>query len=208
MAQAKATKRTLIGKANSAIFIAAIIGAVSLSMAGVLGKILWERHSFQVRVINEKKKARDTLKSNLAELDQLKTSLVALDQTANNSQVILDALPSKYNFPAVASSVELLAQRSGQDMTNFKFSGADQGDKPEKESDNPKPVEIPFTVSLKGSTPKAVEFLKDLERSIRPFDINELTMKGADGGAVEVSLKAVTFYQPSKNLETRTKEIK
>ncbi len=203
----KATKKNLIGKANSMIFIAAIVGSVSLSIGIVSGKILLDRHSFQLRIMREKKLARDTLRSNVEEISKLKNSLTKLDETTTNSQVILEALPSKYDFPAVASSLELIAEKSGQDKTNFRFSGKDEGDIPPGTSTSPVPYPMPFTTSVKGSTEKSMQFLKDLERSIRPINIKTLALRGEDGGAA-LSVTAETYYQPTKDLQNTTKEVK
>ena len=203
----KTTKRSLIGKANSMIFIAAIIGSVSLSVAVVSGKFLLDRHNYQVKIMREKRTARDTLKENVKTLSTLKTNLVSLDQTTYNSQVVLEALPSQYDYPALGSSLELIAEKSAQDKSKFKFSGTDLGDAPEKQSSSPVPFAMPFDTVVAGPTDKTLQFLLDLERSIRPFRVNTMELKGDDDG-VSMTLTAESYYQPTKNLEITTKEVK
>lgn len=203
----KSSKRALIGKANSMIFIAAIVGSVSLSIAVVTGKILIDRHKYQTRIVAAKKTARDNLRYNVGQLDKLKTNLVALDQTANNSQVVLEALPSKYDFPAVGSSIELIAEKSGQDKSTLRFTGKDQGDTPAKSSTKPTPFPMLFTAGVKGPTNKVNDFLKAMESSIRPIKFKTMTIKG-DSGGVSLSVDAETYYQPSKDVSITTKEIK
>ena len=203
----KATKKNLIGQANSMIFIAAIIGSVSVSVGAVSGKLLLDRHGFQSRVMKAKREARDTLKSNVDGLEKLKTSLIQQDQTSTNSQVILEALPSKYDFPAVASSIEFIAQKGGQDMSKFRFTGKDEGGAPAEDSVTPAPYPMPFETTVKGSDVKTLQFLLDMERSIRPIKLNTLEIKGDEVG-IALNITAQTYYQPTKNLKSTTKEIK
>ncbi len=204
----KSTKRNLIGKANSFIFVAAIVGSVSLSIAVVSGKILLDQHSFNLRVMKEKRTARNNLSHNIKQLSTLKNNLVSLDGTPYNSKVILEALPSKYDFPAVGSSIEFIAKNSGQDMTKFKFGGNDLGDTPLSKSPLPTPVPIPFSAAVAGSADKVFTFLSDTERSIRPISVRTLELKGSDGSNVLLDISADTYYQPTKDLRISTKEIK
>lgn len=201
------TKRALIGKANSTMLIVAVIGSVVVSMGLVVGKLLWDQHSFNSQIIGKKEIARDTLKENLDKIDELKRNLETLDRGQTNSKTILDALPSQYDFPAVASSLDLLAEKALIPRGNFEFDGEDTAEKLTNSAD-PQPISIPFKATVVGDTTKIIDFLTKTELSIRPFKATKLAFKAEEGNNIELSFEGETFYQPRKSLEITYQEIK
>lgn len=201
------TKRALIGKANSTMLIVAVVGSMIISMGLVVGKLLWDQHSFNSEVIGKKELARDTLKDNLSKIDELKRNLESLDRGQTNSKTVLDALPSKYDFPAVASSLDLLAEKAVIPRGNFEFSGEDTAEKLDS-SANPQPISIPFKATVVADTTKVIDFLTKTELSIRPFKATKLSFKAEEGNNVELAFEGETYYQPRKSLEITYTEIK
>jgi Tfp pilus assembly protein PilO len=197
-------KRQLIEKAKSSQVVVIIVASVIVS-ASIIGiKILWEQRGYQSEIITAKEAAANQLEANIAAVDQLEQEFVKLENSDVNSALVLDALPSKYDFPALATSIEKLAALSRVEMSSF--SGEDQTGTAINSSGSPVPVEIPFTVSVSGSYENVQLFMQNLQKSIRPFAIDEMSIEASETG-IQMSISAKTYYQPAKNLEIRKKTI-
>src|SRR5882762_6204910 len=131
MAKTASTKRALIDKANSQVVIVTSIAAFILVFSMVATKTLISQATYQNRVIGAKKTAVKQLKADIKATDTLKSSYKAFVSTAqnaiggnpdgtgqqdgNNTKIVLDALPSSYDFPALATSLDKLL--TGQGVT-------------------------------------------------------------------------------------------
>lgn len=207
-------KRILIDKANSSMTVMVTLAACSLISALVLSFALVKQLSYRTRVVSEKKRAASALKQNSQAVSSLVTSFEAFDSASEsligtkdkNSKIVLDALPSKYDFPALAASLEKILSDGGYSIESL--SGIDnESSALQTRETKPKPVEMAFSLSIKGPYDKVIQVVSDLERSIRPIVIDNLDMSGTSTDT-KLSLQARTYYQPGKNLETTTKDIK
>lgn len=211
--QVISTKTQAIEKANSTLFITVIVASVIISFSLVFVQILWKQGRFNANVISAQEVARDDLESNLEAIPKLEAELVVLENADDilagqgnkqNSAVILDALPSKYDFPAIATSFDALAKRTGVRLASF--SGDDLGDLAEQSSPEPTPVEIPVTLSIEGDYDNIIRFLSTLEASIRPLVVSSLEITGnATGLTADVGLS--TYYQPAVDLNVKKRTI-
>src|SRR3989344_5561127 len=114
----------------------------------------------------------------------------------DNARLVLNALPSKYDFPALISSVSKI------------LSGAGMASPGIAARVNPTPVEI--TLSLNGVTTYggAQNLIRDLEGSIRPFNVTTLEF-GGSSASISLSAGLSTYFQPAKALGSgSTKEVK
>ncbi len=137
--------------------------------------------------------------------NQLNSSYQTLEAgTVVNSRVVLNALPNKYDFPAIATSIEKIASDGGYKLV--RFSGEDSVDAV-TDSKNPEPVEVPFTVEIEGSYDTVKKFANDLQRSIRPFVVTGLDITGSQKN-VRAVFSVSTYYQPAKNLTFEEKDIR
>lgn len=123
----------------------------------------------------------------------------------DNARLVLDALPSKYDFPALISSVAKVF--SG--LSNPAIAGSDisatQSSEPVAK---PAPVEILLSVNGLTNYAGAQVLLKDLERSIRPFDVTTLEFSGTHSN-ITISIGMKTYFQPAKLLGSgEVKEVK
>jgi hypothetical protein len=128
-------------------------------------------------------------------------------QDGNNPQIVLDALPSTYDAPALASSIEKIL--SGQQVA---FESLAVTDDPSANSDqaqaNPQSKAIPFQFEGNTTFDGGKKLLQDFERSIRPFDLNTLEITGTDQ-KLRLKVGMTTYFQPSKSLDLQaTKEVK
>ena len=67
------------------------------------------------------------------------------------------------------------------------------------------PVEVPFTISFDGKPQNTKDFLSVLQRSIRPIQVQQITITGNDT-KLSTNITAKTYYQPEKVL-TIKKEV-
>lgn len=184
------------------ISLASAIAIFSLVAAGTFIKKI----QYQNSVISLRGKAIDQLEANAKAVDTLVASYEAFDSPAEsamgtpekNSKIVLDALPSKYDFPALTTSLYYLIQSSGNSVKSI--SGIDEELSAEQSSANPTPKEMLFNVSASGSYDTTKTLLTNFERSIRPFKIQKLEIVGSDGG-VTLNIDGLTYYQPQKALE-------
>lgn len=199
-------KHVQIDRTYAKIVIAVAAACSAVIFCLVVSNALIKQISYQNKAIGLKNKSADQLKKNVNNVTPLVNSYEAFDSAtesvlgtpANNTKIVLDALPSKYDFPALATSLEYIISQSG--MVPKTISGTDNELGAEQNNANPEPIEIPFTIEGAGSYEQAKALLKKFERSIRPFSVGELTFSGSDNN-MTVAIAAKTYYQPEKKLE-------
>lgn len=217
------TKRSLISKANSTIVIATTVAAFVVIFALIATKALVSQAAYQNRVIAAKKTAVNQLKENLDARDSLVASYKAFTDTSqnmvggdpkgegpqdgDNAKLVLDALPSKYDFPALATTLEKIL--TSQNLQIVSISGTDQ--EIQQQSTNasgaPQAVSMPFQIQVSGSY-ESIKGLVDLfDRSIRPFQIQTMDISGNQSN-MTLSISAQTYYQPEKTFNVSTEVIK
>jgi len=217
------TKRSLISKANSAMVIATTAAAFVLVFALVAGKTLVGQLGYQNKVIDAKKTALAQLRSDLDARDSLQRSYKAFfeknpnvlggspdvtgDRDGDNAKLVLDALPSKYDFPALTTSLEKMV--GDQNLKIDSISGTDQEvDQAGKQtSPNPAPIPMPFQLEVNGAYPSVQALVDVFTRSIRPFQIQTLELSG-DESSMTATITAQTFYQPEKSLKISKEPVK
>lgn len=224
MAQIRiSAKRLQINKANSMI-VGFIAGAAFVTVFSlVASKALWSKYSFQHRVISAKERAKTQLNANISAVNDLVASYQDFvstpknvlngdpqgkgDKDGDNAKIVLDALPSKYDFPALTSSLEKLL--SGKNYTINSITGTDDevNQDTTNSNPNPTPVTMPFQIGVTGTYTDLQSLVGTLEKSIRPFQIQTLTFSGNDT-SLQLTIAAQTYYQPAKSLNITTKEIK
>jgi Tfp pilus assembly protein PilO len=215
------TKRIQIDKANSAIVASTAIAAFVVVFAIFAAHALVGQMNFQGRVINGKEQAVDQLKTDVDSTAKLATAYQAFTsnsqniiggnpqgskaQDGDNAKIVLDALPAKYDFPALTSSLEDILSHKGLKIESV--SGEDdQIDQTNQTSAHPKPVPMPFTVRVSGSYGSVKTMIGAFDHSIRPFQMNSLELSGGQND-LEATVEAQTFYQPKTTFNVTTKEV-
>lgn len=216
-------KRLQVNKAQATMvsIIAAAVFVAVFSLVSI--KALWGQRAYQARVIDKKHKAAQQLEDNVEAVEQLVTSYKTFvsapvnalggnpsgngDRDGDNARITLDALPSKYDYPALISSIEKILQE--KNMTDGTISGTD--DEAEQASTGqaatPEAVEMPFQISVSAPSPSIEELLLTFERSIRPIKINKLSIK-TGGGKLSADITAVSYFQPEKTLNIKSVIVK
>jgi hypothetical protein len=127
-------------------------------------------------------------------------------QDGDNAKIILDALPSSYDFPALISSMEKIANQDHIPLQGV--GGSDQavqtplGDAPTQSQ----PVAIPISLSAQTDYNTVKILINDMERSIRPMDLSTITFSG-NGSSMQVSFQLNTYYQAPVSLQITQKDV-
>lgn len=213
-------KHLQISKANTMVVSMVSLAAFMATFTLFSSRALLSQHAYQGRVIKEKTTARNQLDANIKEAEPLSESYRQFIEQSNNvlggsstglgnldgdnAKIVLDALPSKYDFPALVTSLEKLLTSpkfsitsiTGQDDELAQKVGAGKG-----------LVEIPYEIGVKGNYDGMKEAISLLERSIRPFQVDNLSLAGGDK-EMTMTIKGKTYYQPERSLNITTKEVK
>jgi hypothetical protein len=216
-------KHLKIDKDQSTILIITVIATIITVFSLFALKALILKGNYQHRGINAKQSVVKQLQANIESSKKLVSQYsVFADQDpnllggskegqgardGNNSRLSLDALPSKYDVPALASSIEKLLNDKNADIKSITIK-----DDPTANSDEPSPhpgvVAIPFSFQTSANVNGAQLLLQDFEKSIRPFDVSSIDVTGSDA-SLTVTINGQTYFQPAKNLNlSATKVVK
>lgn len=221
------TKRAQISQAQSrtmAIVSAATIITVFclvsakalLSQASYQSRLISARHA-SVKQLQANRQATATLLdqyNNVFENDSNSTNIIGgkYDKSASaappdgdNARIVLDALPTTYDYPGLISSIAKIL--SNNSVSNPNITGQDKSATADNTpSGSPQPIVIQLSIGGQGSYNNVKQVVKDLERSIRPFDIQTIQLNGTSS-LMSFSAQITTYYQPSKTLQTGTKAV-
>lgn len=223
MAREFSTKRLAIDKAYATLVVAMAVAAFIVVFSLVASKALLDQRGYQSKVISKKETARDTLEANIAAADQLNIAYTEFinaptnaiggnprgdgSRDGDNARIILDALPSKYDFPGLATSINKLFKDNGFVVTSIDGIDDEVVQAAAALSESPQPVEIPFKIEISSAAPKGKTLMELFERSIRPFQIQSMTISG-DDNSLDFSVEANTYFQPAKSLELKKEVVK
>ena len=222
MAGMQSIKRTLIEKSNATIVIVTSGACFIVVFCLVASLALVNQFSYQNRIITASKTALKQLQQNLQAVQSLKTSYSAFigtptniiggnpigtgPQDGTNTKIILDALPSKYDYPALVTSLEnILTSQSVQIQS---ITGTDAAtSQVASQSSDPTPQPMPFQVVVSGNYTSIQNVIQAFDRSVRPFQIQSMELTG-DQSKLTLTVTAQTYWQPAKSLSTRTEVIR
>lgn len=223
MANAPSVKRVMIDKANTRIVVVVSIAAFIVVFSLVATKTLLSQAAYQNRVITAKRAAVNQLKSNIASVDQLKTDYDAFigtpqnvlggnpggsgPQDGDNAKIVLDALPSSYDFPGLTTSLETLLASQNVKISSISGTDDEVAQSTHQISSKPTATPIPFQVSVAGDYTGIQNVVGAFERSIRPIQIQTLDISG-DNNTLSLVVSAQTYYQPAKSLTINKKVVK
>ncbi len=222
MAQVKLSAKHLqISKANTVVVIMVAVAAFVTTFSLVAARAVLAKRSYQSRVIHDKKIADDQLKKNIEAVDKLKASYNAFisnqeniikgsstgtgERDGDNAKIVLDALPSSYDFPALTTTLEKIL--TTRNLTDGSITGTDD-EVAQKQSaaSASAPLDIPFQLNANGTYASILDLLKEFELSIRPIQITNIHISGTEG-EIQLDVSAKTFYQPEKQLKITKKTV-
>lgn len=215
-------KRLEISKANAQTVVIVAIASFITIFCLVAANAVFSQNRYQARVISAKEKAHKQLLKNISTYSDLSTSYNAFDSASTNiiggnkdgtgdndgpnSKIVLDALPSSYDFPALASSIEKVLTSSNLKVTSIAGTDDQLNQQNNKSSADPQPVPIPFSFSIDNASYTSVgQLIAKLQQSIRPIQIDTLDISGGAAN-MTITVNAHTYYQPAKSVSI-TKEV-
>lgn len=223
MAKQLFSHRTLIDKANKSLILTVGTATFVVIFSLIALKTLLSQAAYQNRVISKKREAVKVLKSDISVSQQLASAYQAFQSTSNNSiggltdgtgprdgsnsKIVLDALPSKYDFPALATNVEALVASQGVRLSSITGTDDEVAQMANTTSGTPTPVTMPFELSVQGDYEHTKALVLAFERSIRPMHINSISISGSQAN-LSTSIKAETAYQPAKTFNIKKEVIK
>ncbi len=226
-------KHVELSKATQNMIIVLTIGSVLTAFSLAAAKVLVTKLSYQNKVITEKRKARDRLKSNLSAVNSLEQAYKVFEGASesiigtgdSNSKVVLDALPGTYDFPALVSSLEGLINNGGHTINGIEGTDEEVANNPPESGQAAttstttataastgavapgQTVDMPFSVDVQTSYAGAQKLITDFDKTIRPIKITKLEMSGSDDD-LQVVISAITYYQAGLKLTNPLKEIR
>jgi hypothetical protein len=218
------SKSLQIDKNQSAILGAVVIATIVSVFCLTSAKVLLNQALYQRRVINARNASAAQIETDIKNADAITTQYKTVflgsgsqnilgkfvqgnkSGEGDNGKIVLDALPTTYDFPALLTSMSNLLAADG--VGTQSIGGSDQATTINSAPTyNPQTDKINLTVSGSTSYSGAKKLLSDLEHSIRPFDITNLSLAGNEAN-LTISLNLTTYYQPAKTLSIPSKEIK
>lgn len=217
------SKRALIDKANTAVVVVVSVAAFLAVFSLVATKTLISQAAYQNRVISGKRGAVNQLKADLSAIQRLNKSYNAFNSTTQNaiggnpagagqqdgtnSKIVLDALPSTYDFPALTTSLESLLSTQNVKINTISGTDDEVAQSSNQSSSSPSPIAIPFQLSVTSNYDSIKNVVSTFERSIRPIQLTTLDLSG-DQKNLNLAVNAETYYQPAKALTINTKVVK
>jgi hypothetical protein len=224
MTKVVSTKRLAIGRANTQIV--AIVGAAAFITVFCLvaTQAVWSQTQYQARVTKAATNAHKQLVSNLQSYNNLQVAYQAFDDATtnvlggsntgtgpsdgDNAKIILDALPSSYDFPALTASIEKILTNG-----NFTIGGITGTDDQAAQgadtlSATPQPVSMPFSFTVTNANYGSIQqLITTLQTSIRPIQVDSIMMSGAANN-MQLTVDAHTYYQSGKSLGITKQVVK
>lgn len=217
------SKRIAIDKAYATLVIAVAAAAFVVVFSLVASKALLDQRAYQSKVISKKEAALKTLEANIVAADKLTSSYKEFvgattnvlggnpqgdaDRDGDNARIILDALPSKYDFPALTTSLDKLLRDNGLTPTAINGTDDEISQTATQADGAPQPVEIPFSVEVTASNAQGKTLMGLFERSIRPFKVQKISISGNDS-QLEFVINGSTYFQPEKTLNLKKEAVK
>jgi len=210
------TKRLAIGKANAQIVIIVGVASFVTVFCLVAAHAVFGQNQYQARVTKADNAAHNQLVKNIRAYGNLQSAYQAFDSSptnaiggstsgsgqsdGNNTNVILDALPSSYDFPALASSIEKILTNGNFTVTGISGTDDQLAQQSNTLAASPQPVPIPFAFSVSNASYTTVQqLMTTLQESIRPIQIVSITLSGGVNN-MALTVNAHTYYQPGKSL--------
>lgn len=225
MAAPASSRHGLIDKNNTRIVVYVSVAAFVLIFSIVATKTLVSQAAYQNRIISAKRKAVAQLKTDITTSGQLIDRYNAFQsepqnvlggspngtgpQDGNNSKIILDALPSTYDFPGLTTALDnLLSAQNGVKINSISGTDDEVAQSSNASSADPQPVPMPFSLSVSGNYASMQGVVNVFEHSIRPIQIETLQITGNNNDALTMNVTAQTYYQPAKSLQINKKVVK
>lgn len=220
----QSVKRVAISKANAQVVATVGIAAFLTVFSLVASHALWVQNAYLAKVTKLQDKANKQLQANLKASDNLadryqsftSTSKNVLggdpkgsgDNDGDNAKIVLDALPSSYDFPALATSIQKILSDNNLHVSSITGTDDEIAQQAAAASPDPQPVPMNFSFSVDNVSYDAIQNLMTvLQHSIRPIQVDSMSLAGA-ADDMTVTVSAHTFFQPPKTVNITNQQVK
>jgi hypothetical protein len=218
------TKRVAISKANAQVVVVVSVAAFIVVFCLTASHALIVKNIYQSKVLSIQNKAKQQLSTNIQAYSSLSKSYQSFISTPNNviggsstgstgnnngsnASIIIDALPSSYDFPALTSSIENILTARGLQIASISGTDDQLSEQTNNSSPDPQPVEMPFSFSVSNINYAQVgQLITALGQSIRPISIDTVDLTGSDSD-MTLTVNAHTYYQPGKTVDISTQAV-
>lgn len=223
MEKAILSRRAIIDKSNQKLVIVVGLGIFVVVFSLIATKSLVSQAAYQNKIISKQRKAVDQLTTNKQKLQTLKSSYDGFVGSSKNvvdglsegsgpldgrnDKIILDALPSYYDFPALTTNLEALVASQAVSLTSISGTDDQVAQSGNIVSGTPTPVAMPFDITVSADYNKMQELIRAFERSIRPMKLISFDISGSEKG-LTANIKAETYYQPVKIFNVKEEVVK
>lgn len=221
-------KRQQISDARKQVFGMVALASAAVVVCIMVGMNVFNRIMYQNKVNSELSNTLKIMDNNVENIDKVIENVDALrtntdlnlpNLKADDStvfQVIIDALPTENDSVALSSSLQnkilatsgvFIEQLTVDNVENVVSSTS--GEEEAVSSSTPQmPVAkaISFRVGFTGSIDAVNQTLRDIEKTIRPITINQISIDGSDE-ELTVIIDATTYYSENVDFQLGSKEI-
>lgn len=216
------TKKAALTRTNSRTVGLVAVASFIVVFCLVASNSLFSQWKYQTKVAGAKEKANKQLEANIAAYGTLQSAYKKFnesnpnaiggntagvgDNDGNNAKIVLDSLPSVYDFPALTSSIEKILKDRNIQFTSI--SGTDdQATQATASSGSPAPIAMPFGFTVTANYGTVQSLLDTLQKSIRPMQTDTLNVSGSSAN-LTMTYTGHTYFQPAKDFNITSQEIR
>lgn len=218
----RSIKHEIIDRDSTRIVATVAVALFVVVFCGFAIKTLFSQSLYHNRVISEKEKTLKQLKKNKEAVKTLEQSYSAFTGESenilggnptgqgpidgNNAKIVLDALPGKYDYPALSSSFEKILREGG--YTIVQLGGSEQENSTADATGKVTPIEMQYSFGFSSDVAKAKTLLQTLERSIRPMNVDMLRIQVGSAGELTATVGLHTYYTQQKTFELGSEVVR
>jgi hypothetical protein len=212
------SKHKQVDRDRTKALVAIGFASVALVSGFIVARAFWSQANYLNKVADQKEAAVEQLNKNKESIDQLKKSYAEFIagnpniiggsatgtdlQDGDNAKLVLDALPSTYDYPAFVTSVEALIRPNK--ITEIK--GVDDVAQQSLQDGAPTAVEMPITVTFTTSYDGFKNVMELFRRSIRPLKVNKLILGGTNN-ELDVTIEVASYFQSGTTMRIERNEV-
>jgi hypothetical protein len=149
--------------------------------------------------------SKDT--TQITNADGSKSDVPTTPPNGTNARIVLDALPTSYDYPALLTSVSEMLDK--YPVTNPAITSTDESATIDSSpTPSPQLTTMPLNLTVSLPSARAPQLIQDFERSIRPFDISKMGFTIGADSSMTLTVSLNTYFQPAKSLVISNKAVK
>jgi len=185
---------------SNLIALTILVGALSVVLAVVIGRLLLNNMMLNARVIGKKSTANKQISANYDNLKKLQVEYNGLGALRDTTAT---ALPTKPSLPQLWATLENIGNTSGVTTNSVSASVTSDVEAPAGGSVQ----QFTISVSAQGSYTAVQTYLENLELSTRPMRVTNITISGTNN-TVQTNLTVTTYHQGAADLKMRSEAVK